>query len=890
MSGRRSAWWLYLTIATVGAVAYYATPKGTPRDVEYLAIGFSSVVAILVGVRLHRPERRGPWLLFALGLSLFVLGDVTFDAPSMFGRDLIASHGPDVLHLLAYPVLAAGMAALVRSHVRTALTGAIDGAIIALGVGVLTWVFVMAPYARDQTLTATDKTIAIAYPALDLVVLAVLLRLVASRWVRNPAFGLLAASVSILLATDATYAVILAHYTYTARSLIDLGWIASYALWGAAALHPSMSAVRATGTVEPSRRRALIVTLTFAALAAPAMLFVQDLRGDRAEVALLAATSAITFLLVVARMGIVARALAEARLQRARDDHMFRSLIQKSSDVVTLASPDHVLRYASEASRTMFGADPAELVGRSFDTMIHPDDAARVFAMFGQVVAADLRASATIEFRVRHADGNWRVVEAIVTNRLDDPDVDAVVVNLRDVTERRALEARLLHQTFYDDLTGLANRALFLDRVQNALQRHDRDIREIAVLFLDLDDFKTVNDSLGHPAGDRLLVEVARRLELAIRPGDTLARFGGDEFALLLEAGEMPGVAEAVARRIVAGLGTPFCVGEDNLSIRASIGIAVGHAFEDSSEDLLRDADLAMFLAKHNGKGRYEIYRPAMHDEAVNRLRLAAELRHGIEAHEFEVFYQPTIHTETRAIAGAEALVRWRHPMRGLVSPIEFIPAAEATGLIVALGNQVLVDACRQAQSWRRSGAVDDNFYISVNLSARQLNDPAIVDDVAQALTDSGLEPADLVLEVTESAIMEDREKAIERLKTLKAFGLRVAIDDFGTGYSSLSYLATLPADIVKIDKSFIDHIVHDPDGAAMVRSIIELTRTLGLTTIAEGVETEEQRTILARLGCEAVQGHLFSEAIDHTEMSAALAAHPHGAPWRPVPASVSAR
>ena len=732
-------------------------------------------------------------MLFALGLALFALGDVAFDAPSVFGRDLIASHGPDVLYLAAYPVLAVGMAALVRSHLRKALTGAIDGAIIALGVGVLAWVFVMAPYARDQTLTVADKVIAIAYPALDLVVLAVLLRLVAGRWVRNVAFGLLAASVATLLATDAVYVVIVANYTYTSGSLIDLGWIMSYALWGASALHPSMSTVTATATPEPSRSRDLIVVLTIAALSAPAMLLVQDLRGVHVEVALMAVTSAVMFLLVLARMAIVSRALVDARRQRARDDHMFRSLIQKSSDVVTLVSRDHVLRYASEASRTMFGAAPADLIGRSYDTMIHPDDTERVFATFREVVAADLRAAATIEFRVRHADGSWRVVEAIVTNRLEDPDVDAVVVNLRDVTERRGLEARLHHQMFYDDLTGLANRALFLDRVQNALQRHDRDIREIAVLFLDLDDFKTVNDSLGHPAGDRLLVQFAQRLKLAIRPGDTLARFGGDEFALLLEAGEMPGVAEAVARRIIADLASPFRVGEDNLSIRASIGIAVGHAFEDSSEDLLRDADLAMFLAKHNGKGRYEIYRPAMHDEAVNRLKLTAELRRGIAEHEFEVFYQPTIHTKTRAIAGTEALVRWRHPMRGLVLPIEFVPVAESTGLIVALGKQVLVDVCRQAQSWRRSGSVDDNFYISVNLSACQLNDPTIVDDVAQALSESGLRPGALVLEVTESAIMEDREKAVERLKTLKTFGLRVAIDDFGTGYSSLSYLRPFP-------------------------------------------------------------------------------------------------
>ncbi len=879
----KAAWWLYLTLAVVGATVYYFLPQGTLQSVVYWSFGFSSVAAILIGVRIHRCEHRRPWSLFAVGLALFAFADVAFDAPSVFGRDLVASHGPDVLYLAAYPILAAGMVALIRTHVRGEhLIGAIDGAIIALGVGVLAWVFVMAPYARDQTLTVADKTIAIAYPALDLVILAVLLHLVTNRRTSNVAFVLLVASVTTMLAADAIYVVLVAHGSYSGGSLVDFGWIASYALWGAAALHPSMSVITVTSTEAPRRDGAMIVPLTIAALAAPVVLIVQDRRGVNVEVALLAATAALEFLLVLTRMRIVARALMDARRDRARDDHMFRSLIQKSSDGVVLVSLDHVLQYASPAAQAIFGAGSTELVGHTFDTMIDPDGANAVVAAYDQVVAAGLGASATIESRIRHLDGSWRVVEAIVTNRLDDPDVGAIVANLRDVTERRALEARVHQQAYYDDLTGLANRTLFLDRVQNALRRHDRDVREIAVLFLDLDDFKTVNDSLGRPTGDLLLNAVAERLRRATRPGDTLARFGGDEFALLLEAGEMPGLAESVARRIVADFDAPFQVGDAELLVRASIGIAVGHAVDDSPEDLLRDADLAMFMAKHNGKGRFEIYRPVMHDEAMNRLRLAADLRRGIEEHEFEVFYQPTIHPHTRAIAGAEALVRWQHPIRGRIAPNEFIPAAESTGLIVALGRQVLVDACRRVQSWRTIGVVDDRFYISVNLSARQLNDPNVMNDVAHALAQSGLEPHALVLEVTESAVMENRDEAIERLNAFKQQGIRIAIDDFGTGYSSLSYLATLPADIVKIDKSFVDHVCDGPDGIAMVRSIIELTKTLGLTTVAEGVESEEQCVILDQLGCDALQGYFFARPIDATAMSAALVAHRSDAPWHP--------
>jgi diguanylate cyclase (GGDEF)-like protein len=305
-------------------------------------------------------------------------------------------------------------------------------------------------------------------------------------------------------------------------------------------------------------------------------------------------------------------------------------------------------------------------------------------------------------------------------------------------------------------------------------------------MFVDIDDFKVVNDSLGHHLGDGVLIAVAERLKAAIRPGDTVARLGGDEFALLLESGEMPEAAEVVACRIATDLVEPVRIGAEDISVRASIGIALGQSPVDEPDGLLRDADLAMYLAKRNGKGRFELFHPGMHEEAVHRLETSAELRRGIEDRQLEVFYQPIIDVRTTDTIGAEALVRWHHPTRGLVSPAEFIPIAESTGLIVPLGKWVLTEACRQAESWRSSGITDERFHISVNLSARQLQDPAILDDVAAAIRNSGLPPAFVVLEVTESVIMDDLPTALSRLYALKDLGLRLAVDDFGAGYSSL--------------------------------------------------------------------------------------------------------
>jgi diguanylate cyclase (GGDEF)-like protein len=418
----------------------------------------------------------------------------------------------------------------------------------------------------------------------------------------------------------------------------------------------------------------------------------------------------------------------------------------------------------------------------------------------------------------------------------------------------------LTFQAFHDSLTGLANRALFLKRVGCALRRTEGREEQVAVLLLDIDDFKMVNDSLGHTTGDQLLIALARSLDSLTRDGDTLARLGGDEFAVLLDSGPMPQTAEHTAARIAKMLGTPFQVGDTEVTVGVSIGISVAQRSQGTSEGMLRESDLAMYLAKQNGKGRFETVRPGMEEEALTRLTLVTDLRHALDGTEFEVFYQPIVGVRDGMPVGAEALVRWHHPRRGLVAPGEFVGAAESSGLIVAIGDWVLNEACRQAQVWRQARTTGDAFYISVNVSPRQLAEPSFIDDVARALSRSGLPPGALVLEITETALMLDVDAGLARLQAIKDLGVRLALDDFGTGFSSLNRLRTLPIDIVKIDKSFIDHIGCDGQDRALVQGVMDFTRALGLISIAEGVEESDQYNVLEELGCDAIQGYLFAK------------------------------
>lgn len=432
---------------------------------------------------------------------------------------------------------------------------------------------------------------------------------------------------------------------------------------------------------------------------------------------------------------------------------------------------------------------------------------------------------------------------------------------VRDVSERTRLEAELTRQALHDSLTGLPNRTLFLDRLDHALARGARPGSTATVLFLDLDGFKMVNDSLGHAAGDRLLVAVGERLKGALRPADTIARLGGDEFAILLEDTESSG-GIAVAERLATVLAGPVPVEARQVFVQASVGIASARAGEQRADELLRDADLAMYLAKGRGKGGYAIFEVGMHHAAVERLELEADLRRALGSDELLLYYQPVVRLADRSVVGTESLLRWRRRGQELVPPGTFVPVAEQTGVIVEIGRWVLQEACRQTAVWDRSHPSEAPLGLSVNLSARQIQDPGIVADVAAALDRSGLDPSRLTLEITESVLMEDPDRAAVTLNELRQLGARVAVDDFGTGYSSLSYLQRFPIDVLKIDRSFVSSLLGGPEDAALAHAIVKLGDTLGLAVIAEGIETDDQLNALRDLGCKYGQGYLFARPL----------------------------
>ena len=489
--------------------------------------------------------------------------------------------------------------------------------------------------------------------------------------------------------------------------------------------------------------------------------------------------------------------------------------------------------------------------------VIHPDDRARL----GAAIEGNLKAHTPVnmEHRFLLADGTLRWVHARVEWVEAGPDgAGHVLGTVLDITDRKLAEDALSFEGTHDQLTGLSNRTSFFDHVDRALGVAQRQSSQIAVLLLDIDDFKHVNDGLGHVIGDQLLVALSRRVVRSARGREVVARLGGDEFGLLIESGH---AAEEVAQRIIDALRAPFALGEHHVRVSASIGVAFSTPESDASA-LLRDSDLAMYVAKQNGKGRFEVANADMHDRALARLVTIEELQHGVEHDEFEVYYQAIVHTDTSALAGAEALVRWNNPRVGLVLPDSFIGLAEQSGLIVPIGREVRREACRKLAAWRSASLVDDAFYVSVNLSAHQLADDTLVDNIASDLDDNGLPARALVLEITESALMEDPSAGLTRLKDVRESGVRLALDDYGTGYSSLSRLADMPIDIVKIDKSFIDRLLSSGDSAALVKSVVDAAVALHMTTIAEGVEEEGQYRVLADLGCTYIQGYLFAKPV----------------------------
>jgi diguanylate cyclase (GGDEF)-like protein/PAS domain S-box-containing protein len=560
--------------------------------------------------------------------------------------------------------------------------------------------------------------------------------------------------------------------------------------------------------------------------------------------------------------------LAWALIAATRRQTMhFRSLVTSSTDLVLVFGRGGC-RYASQSVARMLGRSEEDLFGDRFLAFVHPDDQAAVRSTSAHAEPHEL------VFRVSNKFGELRQLEAHVTDLRSDRHIRGVVLNARDITERVQLQEELTRQAFHDGLTGLPNRALFRDRLDQALARSARSHELLAVLLIDLDGFKQVNDSLGHDAGDQLLQRIARRFEEATRPSDTVARFGGDEFALLLE-GVNEAQAVSLARRLLYRLSEPVVIAGHQLALGASIGIVLHTGGEGDSEELVRHADLAMYAAKEAGRGRYEVFRYDMARELGELLGLEHELRLGLQRGEFAVHYQPEVDLDSSAVVGAEALLRWQSLERGLVPPSDFIPVAEATGLIQPLGEFVLREACRQTAEWRREGLLAANFVVWVNLSGKQLSSGGISDLVRRTLESTGLPPRFLGLEVTETAVVHEGvagERARAELQELHEQGVRIAIDDFGTGFSSLGQLRRFPVDVIKVDRSFVQGLEHDAKDAAITKNLVSLAHALGLTALAEGIESDGQLSSLRDLGCDQAQGFLFAHPAPADEISLLLA------------------
>ncbi|MFD8972769.1 aminotransferase class I/II-fold pyridoxal phosphate-dependent enzyme [Streptomyces sp. NPDC059593] len=1010
---------------TLLTVAYLQFPAR--HTTLWALIGLSGVVAILVGVHLHRPARRWPWLVLAAANFAFVAGDTAYNAlEGFFGQTRPFPSVADALYLATYPLFAIGLFGFIRYRAAGRdLAVVLDALILTSGLALLSWVNLITPLARSEEMTWTEKAISIAYPLGDVLMLAMLARLLVPGGLRSRSVQLLTLGTCGILASDVIYGTLQLKGTWQVGTPLDLGWVVFFTAWGLAALHPSMTGLTERAP-EPAPRIAerRLALLAGASLVAPALLLLQSLRHDRdQDIGVIAIFSALMFLLVLARLWsmMTAHGKAEARerslrvasaslvaalsprevggavetasatlfgpgtdhrvllltrdrrgglnavatvahpwsartdrltvppatawpelvahgtrllpvtrldpalaaevspeshallcplelqtpasrepllgvlllagpekklseiagpaqslasqaalaldrfglseeVNRRTSEAYFRTLVHNTSDVILIVDDDDTVRYASPSAESMFGH--SLLPGTPLTELLAPSDKASALR-----VLADARSHQSVDIR-----DDWKLlhggpggtgsadlqVEVRCSNLRDERTVHGLVLTLRDVTEQRKLERELTHRAFHDSLTGLPNRVLLLERIERALLRGRRESTLTCMLFVDLDDFKVVNDTMGHSVGDELLVAVARRLTSVLRLTDTAARLGGDEFAVLIEGAREPRDAETLAAEIVHTLSQPFHLTDGAVSVSTSVGIATvldsAHA-----EELLGHADLALYAAKAAGKKRWRLFHPELHSRLVARHELQAGMDTAIADHAFALRYQPIVEVDGGAPAGLEALIRWPHARRGMVPPDQFITLAEESGHIMPLGAWVLEHAALDIARWQRSRPRRPPLYANVNVSARQFRDPGFLEGVRRTLRSSGLAPGSLVLELTETVLMRQDAQIRTTMAALKDLGVSIAIDDFGTGFSSLSYLREFPIDILKVDKSFIDDITTDPQQVALVEGIVRIADVLGLLVVAEGIEHEEQRELLAEMGCRYGQGFLFA-------------------------------
>ncbi|HXG58117.1 MAG TPA: EAL domain-containing protein [Thermoanaerobaculia bacterium] len=548
-----------------------------------------------------------------------------------------------------------------------------------------------------------------------------------------------------------------------------------------------------------------------------------------------------------------------AQHELEQSERRFRTIVERSWSGVALIDASRRVVFAGPSTAHLLGYGDGDLVGKEFVEFVHPEDHEAARALFESVAESDGRDTSG-EFRFIHRNGSWVWLEIYAQNLLREPTVGAIVVNYRDVTQRKAAEKQIEYQAHFDMLTGLPNRFLFRDRLMNAIALARRRNSGVAVLYLDLDHFKLVNDSLGHTFGDLLLTHVGHRLRRSLRGSDTISRVGGDEFSMVILDVDSPEHAAAAARKVLDLFEQPIQIGKHEFYVGASIGIAVYPGDGNDVETLIKCADSAMYRAKELGRNQIQLFTPSMNERYVRRLSIEQRLRHAIERGELELLYQPIYDRTATRVVSAEALLRWNDPTRGCVQPSEFIALAEESGMIVPIGGWVLQAACRQLREWSDAGAGD--LHVSINVSPHQLQQPDLPAAVRKAVQDAGIDPARLQIEITETAAIQTIDRSRSLLEELKAFGVTIAIDDFGTGQSSLIYLRRFPIDAVKLDKEFLRGVTEDETAAAVVSYVISLAHALRLEVIAEGVETREQCALLRRHGCDMLQGYLLARPL----------------------------
>jgi diguanylate cyclase (GGDEF)-like protein/PAS domain S-box-containing protein len=824
-----------------------------------LALGFGAAGVTWYAVRRSTGRTRRFAQKLAVGVTASALANVVVLASPLL-RSLAPGH---LLWLTSYLAMAAALFTMLNNTSTAAGFDAealIDAAVVFVLALLVLWPLRMEPMLDVGGPLLATSVLTVLHPMLGMVVLSLVLRLLLRGTTRA---GLLLAGGSgcwlvadlyLLIAPDSASRQVLDTFWMVGVVVITASTLASHAVFEKRAPAPDEPAVRV------GRTRAAVTLLP---MLVPGLL---ELRGfiageDPNPIPILVGTALLVLLAYLrsARLVTVARTWSDTIYRSKR---YATALAANSADAVVVM--DRTGRMINDGGRLadLLGLPGGNLCGIELIDLMDPIDQAEPAAVVERCLLAP-GVTLQTELRLRHRDGHSFWLRARLLNLLDDPDIGGILVNLHDVTDRKQAEDELVHQAFHDSLTGLANRALFRDRLEHAIRRGLRDGADSAVVFLDLDGFKNVNDSLGHDAGDDLLREAAARLVGAVRPGDTVGRLGGDEFAILVEHSHRPlDEVTAIADRVLQTLSEPVRLGEHEIVLTASLGIAVCAGYTDSGH-LLRDADVAMYRAKTMGKGRWVVFEPGMRAAAVERLELESDLRSALAEGRFFLVYQPVIELESERVVGFEALLRWRRPGHGVIAPDRFIPILEENGQIVPIGRWVLGEATRTAARWQRRVGTGRSLTMAVNVSARQLADPGLVDDVATALARSGLEPSCLVLEMTETVLVEDAETAAQRLGALRELGIRLAIDDFGTGYSSLSYLRQFPVDILKIDRSFINSITRRDQVPAIVRGLLDLGRTLELETVAEGVEHDFQRNRLRDENCTLAQGYLFAQPLE---------------------------